>query len=148
MTRFETFGSPDRFEIAVRWRTDAEPRARRPRRHGWSIGDLRISVCGRVLTQNSRGAAKQTYVSWYLAPMFQWLADNWGALLHESDFAWTEKAAAPAAMACGRALLSWIVAEDARGQETYRDVQAWWTRHALRSCAEGGLFPDLFIRRC
>jgi Zn-dependent peptidase ImmA (M78 family) len=147
MGEFATFGDQRRFEIAVRWTRDAEPRLRRPATHGWSMGDLRITVANRVLTRSSRGGAQQDHVGWYLAPFFTWLASNWAALLHEEDFAWPERSGAPAVVACHRALDQNISMRDAEGRARYRKTQAWYHRHALRNAAEGGLFPDLFIRR-
>ncbi len=147
MNKFAVFGNPERFEIAVRWTSDAELRTRRPAGYGWSMGDLRITVANHVLTSSRREASNQEYVGWYLAPLLDWIASNWAALLHEEDFAWPERSGAPAVMACHRALDQTIGVKDAEGRARYKATQAWYYRHALRSAAEGGLFPDLFIRR-
>lgn len=147
MGEFAVFGDPARFEIAVRWTSDSESRARRPAVHGWSIGDLRLTVADKVITRSRRGAVQQAHIGWYLLPLFDWLASNWIALLHEEDFAWQERSGAPAVMACHRALDRWIGARDMAGRTQYKAVQAWYFRHGFRSAAEGGLFPDLFIRR-
>jgi Zn-dependent peptidase ImmA (M78 family) len=147
MTEFAIFGDPSRFEIAVRWTGDSELRARRPAEHGWSMGDLRITIGDHVVTKSRRGATSQKYIAWYLSPFLSWLAQNWAFLLHEEEFAWTEKSAAPSAVACHRAMEDWIAAEDDFGKKRYREAQAWYRRHALRSVSEGGLFPDVFIRR-
>jgi Zn-dependent peptidase ImmA (M78 family) len=147
MTDFAAFGDPSRFEIAVRWSGDSEPRGRRPTQHGWSMGDLRITIGDHVITRSRRGAATQSHIAWYLSPFLSWLAQNWAALLHEQDFAWTEKSAAPGTVACHRAMKAWIAVEDDLGKAQYRAAQEWYRRHALRSVSEGGLFPDLFIRR-
>jgi Zn-dependent peptidase ImmA (M78 family) len=79
--------------------------------------------------------------------MLNWLASNWVSLLHEEDFAWPNKDAAPAAVACRRALDFWIGSKGDDGRRVYCKTQAWYRRHGLRSSAAGGLFPDLFIRR-
>ncbi len=147
MGKFAAFGNPERFEVAVRCTDDSEPRMRRPLEHGWSMGDLRITVGGRVITRSRRGGGGQDHVAWYLYPFFTWLAETWAFLLHEEDFAWTEKSVAPAVVACRRALDYWIAASDEAGRLQYRKAQRWYRRHALRSASEGGLFPDLFIRR-
>jgi Zn-dependent peptidase ImmA (M78 family) len=147
MSEFKVFGDPDRFQLAIRWADDREPRSRRPSRHGWSMGDIKITVAGQVLTRRKRGGRAQEHVGWYLAPMFGWIAENWIFLLHEEDFAWTEKSAAPAAVACHRAIDKWIAARDDSGRAHYARIQAWYQRHALRAASEGGLFPDFFVRR-
>lgn len=144
---FASFGDPGRFEIALRWRGDAEPRARRPAGYGWSIGDIRITIANINLTRSARGAATQTYVSWYLLPIASWLAENWEPLLHQEEFAWPERSAAPAATVVMRRLHSLIEARDRQGRDDYKRAQDWRAAHALTSAANGGLLPDLFLRR-
>ncbi len=146
-TDWATFGDPTHFELGVRWRNDSEPRARRPKGYGWSIGDLRITVAGRQVTRNRRGAAAQSYVSWYVFPVCAWIAENWIELLHEEDFAWPKTTSLPAAAACSDALQQWIDADQPQGRTFYKNARAWYRRHALRAGAEGGLFPDLYLRR-
>jgi IrrE N-terminal-like domain len=141
------FGRADKFEVAVAWVEDAEPLARRPSGHGWSMGQIELTVAGMNLTASRLDQYRQSHVGWYLAPMLSWLATNWVSLLHEEDFAWPNKDAAPAAVACRRALDFWIGSKGDDGRRTYSRTQAWYRRHGLRSAAAGGLFPDLFIRR-
>jgi Zn-dependent peptidase ImmA (M78 family) len=147
MAEFATFGAREKFAVRVRWAEDSEPLSRRPARYGWSMGDLEIVVADRTITRSRRGRGEQGHVGWYLLPIFDWLATNWAAIFHEEDFAWREKSSAPAVVACHRALDLWIGESDPIGKEGYRKAQAWYGRHALRACAEGGLLPDLFIRR-
>lgn len=144
---FASFGDPSRFEIAMRWRSDAEPRHRRPTEYGWSIGDLRLTVGDTILTGNAIGESPREFVSWYLLPIAQWFADNWTDLLHEADFPWHEFSAAPAVAVVGRKLRSLIDARDGPGREEYGKAQAWRNAHALNSASNGGLLPDLYIRR-
>ncbi|MGC6331480.1 ImmA/IrrE family metallo-endopeptidase [Rhizorhabdus sp. FW153] len=144
---FTSFGDPNRFEIAMRWRKDAEPRHRRPAEYGWSIGDLRLTVGGTILTGNAIGESPREFVSWYLLPIAQWFADNWTDLLHQADFPWHEFSAAPAVAVVGRKLRSLIDARDGPGREEYRKAQAWRNAHALNSASNGGLLPDLYLRR-
>lgn len=144
---FASFGDPQRFEIALRWRSDMEQRSRRPAEYGWSIGDLRLTVAGQPLTANERGAARQSFVSWYLFPLFLWFGENWGRLLHEEDFAWAERSAAPAVSAVSRRMHKLIDAVDPQGQKDYLEAQEWRQAHALDSAANGGLLPDVHFRR-
>ena len=95
MTEFAAFGNPSRFEIAVRWTDDPEPRERRPAHGGWSTGEVRLTVGGHNLTHNRRGTANQEAAHWYLLPLFEWLAKNWVSLLHEERFGWQENSAEP-----------------------------------------------------
>lgn len=147
MTAFTCIGDPARFEIAVRWADDPEPRHRRPAHGGWSTGDLRLTVAGQVLTRHEHDGRTYDYVRWYLFPIFEWLATNWVALLHEERPAWRENSAAPAVTAVFLALRRLIDAEDRAGQARYADVQAWWRRHSLRAADPSALYPDIVFRR-
>ncbi len=144
---YARFGQAEKFEIAIQWVEDRDPPARRPAGYGWSMGHVELTVAGVNLTSNRVDQDQQSYVGWYLAPLLDWLANNWVPLLHEEHFSWQEKSATPAAVACRRALNHWVGFRDPKGRETYRDIQDWYRRHGLRSAAAGGLFPDLFIRR-
>jgi Zn-dependent peptidase ImmA (M78 family) len=147
MTEFIHFGDPSRFEIAVRWVKDSEPRERRPAQGGWSTGDLRLTVGNLVLTRHELTGNNHDAVRWYLFPIFEWLAANWVSLLHEERFAWRENRAAPAATAVFMALRRLIDAHSTTEQDEYAAVQGWWARHALRAADSSALFPDLVIRR-
>lgn len=145
MGEWTRFGRPDAFEVGLRWVDDPAAPKRRPAGHGWSMGQLELSVAGVSLTASARGNEWQDHVGWYLSPVLVWLADNWGALLHEERFGWEERSADPAAVTCGR-ILDWV-SSDPGGVRRYELAQAWYRRHAIRSAALGGLFPDLYIRR-
>ena len=111
------------------------------------MGEIEITAAGTCLTASELDGCRQRHVGWYLSPMLHWLADNWIALLHEERFSWpNNKTAAPAAIAC-RAALGWVAPDDPRREEIWTNTQDWYRRHALRSTATGGIFPDLFIRR-
>ncbi len=145
MSEWARFGRPDAFEVGLRWVDDPAVPQRRPAGHGWSMGQLELSVAGVSLTASARANQRQAHVGWYLSPVLGWLAEHWGALLHEERFAWDERSALPAAVTCSR-ILDWVP-EDAGGARRYEVAQAWYRRHAIRSAALGGLFPDLYVRR-
>ena len=144
---WQRFGDPDGFEIAVRWTDDPDPAERRPSGHGWSMGQFELTVGRQLLTESTVQDSRQSSVTWYLAPIFDWLATNWVCLLHEEHFVWTDHTGSPAAAACRHALDHWRRTRDPMGRETYRQIQTWYHRHGLRSAAPGGVTPDVFIRR-
>lgn len=147
MSDFISFGSPALFEIAARWSNDDEPRDRLPQESGWSTGDLRITVCDRVLTTRSMGGAVDDHLSWYLSPIFEWLLSQWTWLFHEEAYAWPEKSGSPAAVATFSALGRYIAPEDEALSATYQAVQGWWRRHALRAADPSAVYPDICLRR-
>lgn len=147
MTKFARFGDPSRFEIAMRWIADREPRERRPAHGGWSTGELRLTVGNLVLTRREFSGNDHDAVRWYLLPFFEWLATNWVSLLHEERFAWRDNHAVPAATAVFMAMRRLIDARSELEQTEYAAVQGWWARHALRAADSSALFPDVIIRR-
>lgn len=147
MTEFVSFGDPARFEIAVRWTHDREPRERRPAHGGWSTGELRLTVGNYVLTRHEHGKQSRDMVRWYLLPVFEWLAKQWVSLLHEERFEWRENGAVPGATAVFLGLRRLIDSDDVLGELAYARVQSWWSRHALRAADSSALYPDIVIRR-
>lgn len=147
MSQFERFGSPELFEIAIRWTGDDEPYERLPRSTGWSMGDLQITVGHQVLTARKFGEGEQGYLSWYLYPVLDWLISKWTWLFHEQHYTWPEKSGMPAAMAAFAALGRTIGSPDESEQHEYRLVHGWWERHALRAADSSALYPDVCFRR-
>lgn len=141
------FGDPRWFQIAARWTPDTEPRERLPLEGGWSMAEWRITVGYQAVTARRYNGAVYDHMSWYLAPLLDWLLTHWAWLLHEEAYNWPEKQGAPAARAVFAALGRYIGASDDGGQAHYRNVQAWWTRHALRAADPSALYPDMCFRR-
>ena len=147
MNNFVSFGSPNVFEIAARWTGDNEPRDYLPHREGWSTGDLRITVGGQVLTAHKFNGKARDHLSWYLAPVIEWLVTNWTWLFHEENYSWPDKTGQPAAVATFFAIERTIGSDDASEQDAYAKIQAWWMRHALRASDSSAIYPDVFFRR-
>lgn len=147
MSEFQCFGTPELFEIAARWTGDAEPRERLPLEGGWSTGDLRITVGRQVLTARSIDEIDVPYLSWYLWPVMDWLITNWTSLFHEERYAWPDLFGAPAVFSVFAAQARYIGSSDESEVRCYREVQAWWQRHALRAADAGALCPDICFRR-
>ena len=89
-------------------------------------------------------------VTWYLLPLFEWLALNWNPLFHESSFPYNINTYDRPNVACNvydqyETVLCDI--ETKKGLKDFKKWQKWWGRHALRSASAGGVFPDVFFRR-
>ena len=83
---------------------------------------------------------------WYLLPFIEWLVDNWDPLLHEERLP-LANAGLSAAESLSRTRtppLSLHGVDDLAWLDAW---SAWWGRHCVRSAANGGLFPDLYLRR-
>ena len=149
--KMQTFGKPAEFCVRIGWSEDPDPVAGRPSDHGWSMGQLEIIADGESLTACDTDEGPRQYVQWYLGPFLHWLAENWIDLLHEEHFTWQDAESGPAARSCEKGVESWLDAEDERdsdvADEGYRKLEAWRQRHCISSAAEGGLFPEIYLRR-
>jgi hypothetical protein len=107
-----------------------------------SWGAIQIWVGGVNVCAHTDQGESMTSAHWYLLPILEWLVERWDALLHEER------------LPLGRFVTA---AEFAGMPNTDVDVDGYWEReelryewqqrHSLRTAAEGGLFPDLKIRR-
>lgn len=115
---------------------------------GISWGSFQIWVEGRNLCAHKEDDSHVDSVHWYLLPLMEWLVRNWNPLLHEErlpvlnehDTGWESLRATqfpPPA----------IENDDEKAAAWDSEWQRWWTRHALWSAREGGLFPDVILRR-
>lgn len=115
---------------------------------GVSWGSFQIWVAGRNLCVHPELDGLIDSVNWYLLPLMEWFVNNWDPLLHEErppvqnkhDTAWESLHATrfpPPA----------IEHDDDKASAWESEWQRWRTRHALGSASEGGLFPDVVLRR-
>jgi Zn-dependent peptidase ImmA (M78 family) len=83
---------------------------------------------------------------WYMLPLIEWLVDNWDPLLHEERLPLTNTGLS-AAESLSQTRMPPLSLKEVDEFEWMDVWSAWWKRHCLRSGREGGLFPDLYIRR-
>lgn len=81
-----------------------------------------------------------------MLPLMEWLADNWDPLLHEERLPLRNVGASAAESLCKTQLppLSLKEINDFDWRDTW---SGWWSRHSVRAAREGGLFPDIYLRR-
>lgn len=144
----QAFGDPRKFCVRIRWSDDPSPVGGRPDYHGWSMGQLEIIADSQSLTACETEQGPRKYIQWYLGPFLHWLADNWIELLHEERYSWKDAEPGPAAMSCDKGLAAWLDAEEGQeDDENYNKLEAWERRHCITTAAEGGLFPEIYLRR-
>lgn len=141
-----SIGRRDRFCIELEFLDDPDPEFHDKRPEALTWGGLKIWISGTNVCEHWANETAVDGVYWYLFPFLHWTAHNWPYLLHEQrlplsseyDDAWTglETSFEPSP------LLTDIEAEIWESR-----WHAWWMRHSLWACRDGGLFPDLFIRR-
>lgn len=145
-TQWAIFGDKSRFAFEYRFLPDPDGGKAATRLESASWGAFRIWVRNKNLCQHYlRGTGLQE-TTWYLAPLLRWLAENWDPLFHEERFPLPcDKSTARMAYVDSfrRYLGDTDPAVEAKGEAWF----GWWQRHALRSCRQGGVFPDIFFRR-
>jgi Zn-dependent peptidase ImmA (M78 family) len=121
------------------WMVDADERASWGAVALWVRG---INVCEHAVQGETLRAAH-----WYLLPIVEWLVEHWEPLLHEERQP-IPSAGMNAAQGFSRAAtLGELHAASGHGFGLAEATQAWYRRHGLRSAAQGGIVPDVYIRR-
>lgn len=145
-TDWRLFGDKHRFAFEYRFQPDPDhgQAATSLESHSW--GEFRLWVRGRNLCNHHHQGEFHQEVAWYLSPLLCWLAEQWDPLFHEEHFP----------LPCNKSnahmgywdSLRHTMGDTDPAMETKGERWfGWWQRHALRSCRQGGLFPDLFFRR-
>ena len=115
---------------------------------GISWGNFQIWIEGRNLCAHKEDDSQVESVHWYLLPLIEWLVHNWDSLLHEERLpAQNEHETGWESLRSTRFPPPAIENDDEKVSAWESEWQRWWTRHALRSASEGGLFPDVVLRR-
>lgn len=139
-------GRSDRFRIELAFLDDPNPMPSDERPSAKTWGTLRIWVGGTNVCEHWVDDVPVDATHWYMLPFLEWLASNWTYLLHEQrlpingedDDAWN---------ALGKSSEPPPLLDDASSDAWSERWSQWWLRHSLWSCRDGGLFPDLYIRR-
>lgn len=140
----EKFGDRSIFAFEVGLLDDPDPVV--PAKSVGSWGQWRLWVAGQNLSAFRRSeydGVQHDVVTWYLAPLFRWLAEAWTPLLHEQRLPGAKANVATARAAYQEAVALWLA--DVSG--AFRPWQSWAQRHALRTASEGAVLPDVFLRR-
>jgi Zn-dependent peptidase ImmA (M78 family) len=121
-----------------------QDRATAEERESW--GSFSIWVHGENICAHIEQGELVDAAHWYLLPLIEWLLSNWDPLLHEERLP-LANAGLSAAESLSRTRTPPL---SLRGVDDLAWLDAWstwWGRHCVRSAADGGLFPDLYLRR-
>jgi len=105
-----------------------------------SWGSFQIWVDGRNLCAHSEDGQPVDAVYWYMLPLLEWLAEHWDYLLHEEKL----PVSPTAPDAATSIVASWFRAP---GPGDEQGMYEWQGRHCLLSCRDGGVFPNVAMRR-
>jgi Zn-dependent peptidase ImmA (M78 family) len=111
-----------------------------------SWGAFQIIVDDQNLCAHTEADEVVESVHWYMLPLLEWLASNWDPLFHEEKLP-ARNAATDAATSLRVTQFPPAKVLDDEGSTWASDWQAWWMRHSIQAAREGGLFPDIVIRR-
>ena len=106
-----------------------------------SWGSFELWVGDVNLCRHVAGSQVQHRTTWYLLPLLEWLVTNWDRFFHESRIP-------EGLIQDSSARASWLASEPyALLGERAAWAESWWASHAFRASAQGGIFPDVFLRR-
>ena len=111
-----------------------------------SWGAFSVWVHGENLCSHTEQGETLDSAHWYMLPLIEWFIDNWDALLHEERLPLSNVglSAAESLMLTKRPPLLLKELDEFEWLDVWA---AWWDRHSLRASREGGLFPDVYLRR-
>jgi Zn-dependent peptidase ImmA (M78 family) len=133
------------FRIAFSPNPDGtDDRASADERDSW--GNFTIWGGGENLCAHVEQGEELQAAHWYMLPLLEWLADNWDPLLHEERLPLRNVGTSAAeSLAKNRhPPVSLKQVDEFAWLDAWTD---WWSRHSIRASREGGLFPDIYLRR-
>lgn len=114
--------------------------------HSW--GGFQIWVNGRNLCAHLEEGERVDSVHWYLLPLFEWLVAHWNPLLHEERLPVRNKADSAWASLQRTCFPPAAVEEQPEQAADWEQTwHSWRSRHGIYSSRQGGLFPDIVLRR-
>lgn len=139
-------GSRDRFAVKVAFLPDPDRGRATSNEHSLSWGAVEIWANGHNVCRHVEQGETIDAAHWYLLPILRWLASNWDFLLHEERLP-VRNAARDAWISMQRTAEPPPAISEEAAEQWEVSWHNWWRRHALLAAREGGLLPNLFIRR-
>ena len=139
-------GSRDRFAVKIAFQTDPDRGRAATREYSISWGAIEVWANGHNLCRHVEQGESIDAAHWYLLPILRWLASNWDFLLHEERLP-GRNAARDAWISMQRTAEPPPVLPEDAAEQWEIGWHNWWERHALQAAREGGLVPNLFVRR-
>src|SRR5262249_38446288 len=112
-----------------------------------SWGYFSIWVGGENLCSHAEQGEVLQSAHWYMISLIEWFVEHWDAMLHEERPP-LRNAGLSAAESLMRTRTPPLLLKDVDEFQWLDEWARWWSRHNIRAGAEGGIFPDLYIRRC
>ena len=147
-TRWERLaGDTSEFALRLAFAPDPDDGQAAEPEVSMSWGSFQLWVEGRNLCAHQEDGERTESVHWFLLPLMEWFAENWNPLLHEERLPRNEGDTAWASLLATR-FPPWAITDNPQLASRWESAwQKWWQRHAIRAASEGGLFPDVVLRR-
>jgi Zn-dependent peptidase ImmA (M78 family) len=121
-----------------------DDRATADERDSW--GNFTIWAGGENLCAHIEQGEELQATHWYMISLMEWLADNWDPLLHEERLPFLSRGVS-AADSLSKSRQPPVSLKQIDEFEWLDAWSEWWKRHSMRAAREGGLFPDIYLRR-
>ena len=121
-----------------------DDRASADERDSW--GNFTIWAGGENLCAHIEQGEELQAAHWYMLPLMEWLAENWDPLLHEERLP-LRNVGVSAADSLAKNRQPPVSLKPIDEFEWVDSWSEWWNRHSMRAAREGGLFPDIYLRR-
>ena len=139
-------GDTNRFAVGLAFLPDPDDGAGVDVDTAISWGTLELWAGGQNLCVHTDQGETLTRVHWYLLPVLEWLAESWDPLLHEERLP-VRNSGDDAASALFETRFATSLKHGDRALRPELEWYTWYRRHALRAARDGGLFPNLYVRR-
>jgi Zn-dependent peptidase ImmA (M78 family) len=139
-------GNTDRFAVRISLITDPHEGKGADADTSLSWGALQLWVEGQNLCAHVDQAETLSSAHWYLLPFLEWLANSWDPLFHEERLP-VRNSGDDAASALFETKFAPLLADNVASLQWEEEWFEWHERHALRAARDGGLFPNVFLRR-
>jgi Zn-dependent peptidase ImmA (M78 family) len=139
-------GSTDRFAVRMSLLTDPDRGRGADEETSLSWGAIQLWIEGQNVCAHVDQSETLTSVHWYLLPFLEWLTDSWDPLFHEERLP-IKNSGDDAASALFETRFAPRLADDVESFRWEEGWYEWYQRHSLRAARDGGLFPNVYIRR-
>ncbi|MCF0081151.1 ImmA/IrrE family metallo-endopeptidase [Streptomyces lomondensis] len=111
-----------------------------------SWGSFALWVAGENLCAHLEQGEVIEAAHWYMISFLEWLTQNWDPIFHEEQLP-LKNVGYSAAEAMALTKSPPISLKELDEFEWLDEWTTWWDRHSVRAAREGGLFPDVYMRR-
>lgn len=142
------YGHKEEFAIGAQFYPDPDTEFPVEPLLGSTWGSLQIWVDGTNLCSHIDDGKIYESIDWYFLSLFEWFIENWNPLFHEERLP-NRNDGSHAWLSLHRTAIPPPALEFNEGELDKWESwwQDWWFRHSIMSARDGGLFPDIVIRR-